>query len=172
VSTNDAGRARFGVFSPDSSFGSIYKTVESRLTTVDAWIDTTAGGVQQRDEPAARSTIHWSLPGRCTLVGTNADDNLIATSFPSKICGLGGDDVIEGLDGATGNDVVLGGPGNDTLRGRRGNDKLFGGSGNDKLFGGPGNDKLFGGPGNDRFAGGPGKDKVSDPQLARARRAP
>jgi Ca2+-binding RTX toxin-like protein len=54
---------------------------------------------------------------RCTVKGTSGDDHLIDTAGASRICALGGDDIVEA---GPGNDVVLGGTRNDHLEGTRG----------------------------------------------------
>lgn len=158
--TNAKGLVRFGVRSADSSFRSIYSTVEFGATHVRAWLDTSKDGKRQSDEAEDTSFLHWELPSRCTVVGTPGDDEILATAFPDKLCGLGGNDKIIGLDAATGDDIILGGAGDDTLQGLRGSDKIFGGPGNDKLTGGAGNDVLRGGPGADTLIGGDGTDRL------------
>ncbi|MFM7843859.1 MAG: MBG domain-containing protein, partial [Planctomycetota bacterium] len=68
--------------------------------------------------------------------------------------------VIENANGGDGNDTLIGNAsanvlnvngGNDTLQGLDGADTLNGGNGNDTLDGGAGNDSLAGGAGNDRY---------------------
>ena len=103
---------------------------------------------------------------------TNSNDTLDATGVGETICGLLGDDVINGLGG---NDTLFGDlcnvkarlaaartavGGNDTLRGGTGNDVLYGAGGADRLFGDDGADRLFGGAGNDTLSGGRGKDTL------------
>jgi hypothetical protein len=112
---------------------------------------------------------------------TNGDDVLNGDALANVICGLLGNDTINGRGGndtlfgdacglkakaafgalaaAGGNDKLSGDDGNDTLFGGPGNDLLKGGKGNDKLFGGRGNDTLDGGPGNDTLNGGKGRNK-------------
>ena len=58
-------------------------------------------------------------------------------------------DVLEDINGTSGND---------TLYGNFGMDKLLGGAGNDKLVAGEGNDILYGGAGKDYLSGGQGAD--------------
>ena len=112
---------------------------------------------------------------------TNGNDTLTGNNLANVICGLLGNDTINGLGGndtlfgdacgaksklasaaaAGGNDVLNGGDGNDKLYGAGGNDTLNGGKGNDKLFGGRGNDKLNGGAGTNSYSGGSGNDRVN-----------
>jgi hypothetical protein len=66
----------------------------------------------------------------CTLIGTNAADDM---------AGTGGDDVICGLQGA---DHIDGGPGNDKIWGERGGDTLVDHNGTDTLIGGAGADSM------------------------------
>ena len=73
------------------------------------------------------------------------------------LCGLGGDDVLEG---GSGNDYLDGGTGKDTQRGGTGNDTLVNGEVND---GGPGNDKVTPAPG----SSAPVDISSSMPQAAR-----
>jgi Ca2+-binding RTX toxin-like protein len=81
------------------------------------------------------------------------------------ICGLLGNDTIDGLGGndTLWGDACSGKP--KSIAGRPaspgGNDKLYGGPGNDKLYGGPGNDKLYGGPGVNTYNGGAGNDTIN-----------
>jgi Ca2+-binding RTX toxin-like protein len=114
---------------------------------------------------------------------TNGNDTISGNNLANVICGLLGNDTLNGLGGndtlwgdrcndktksvfATaavkdGNDVLNGGDGNDKLYGAGGNDKLNGGKGNDKLVGGGGNDKLNGGPGKNSYSGGSGNDTIN-----------
>ena len=114
---------------------------------------------------------------------TNGDDVLTGDALANKICGLLGNDTINGGPGddtlfgdacdlkaktvfgaqaaAGGNDKLNGDDGNDILFGGPGNDVLKGGKGKDKLFGGRGNDKLTGGAGVNKYKGGSGNDTVS-----------
>ncbi len=101
-------------------------------------------------EPGARVVYHdakIAVVQRCTITGTEGNDQIIGTSHRDVICGLGGNDVISG---AGGNDVLVGGPGNDTLEG---------GSGMTTFLGGPGNDTIYAWDGGrDIVDGGPGID--------------
>lgn len=85
---------------------------------------------------------------RCTLRGTPGDDHLVDTAGRSRICALGGNDVVEAGPQA---DVVLGGRGNDHLEGNEGRDVVKGGRGADTivLTDGAAGDRAFGGPGAD-----------------------
>jgi Ca2+-binding RTX toxin-like protein len=124
----------------------------------------------------------------CPAVGvgphpTNGDDVLSGDALANVICGLLGNDTINGLGGndtlfgdacgkkakpvflalvtTDGNDRLNGGDGNDTLYGAGGNDRLNGGKGNDRLVGGGGNDALAGGKGTNRYKAGAGNDTVN-----------
>lgn len=152
--TDSDGYLSFGVVSHDASFKDIFSAIEHGVTTVSARLVGDGGSEVTSGE------VHWSLPGRCTLIGTPGDDVLVASSFPSKICGLGGNDVIYGLDGLTGNDTILGGPGNDIIFAQRGNDTVKGGHGNDSILGGPGDDRLYGQAGTDEIFGEAGNDII------------
>jgi Ca2+-binding RTX toxin-like protein len=127
----------------------------------------------------------------CPAVGgpTAGNDVLNGDAAPNIICGLLGNDTINGLGGddtlfgdacnATkasvswtfglgvaqagpgGDDSLNGGDGNDSLYGAGGKDTLKGGAGEDKLVGGDGDDKLLGEAGRDSLDGGNGKDKLT-----------
>jgi Ca2+-binding RTX toxin-like protein len=86
---------------------------------------------------------------RCTLKGTSGDDTLVDTAGASRICALGGNDVVEA---GSQNDVVLGGGGSDRLEGNEGRDVVKGGRGADTIVLADGvarNDRAYGGPGKD-----------------------
>lgn len=91
------------------------------------------------------------------LIGGNGNDVLAATTQPTTLFGLSGDD---SLSGDTGDDVLDGGDGNDTLRSAGGADRLLGGNGSDLLDGVAGNDSMDGGAGNDYAYGGAGNDTL------------
>lgn len=102
-----------------------------------------------------------------TCVGTEGADLILGTEANDVIVAGGGRDVVHG---DAGDDILCGGPGTDSLMGARGDDRLFGGPGNDWLFGareddelngGEGDyDVLWGGPGYDDLDGGPGSHDV------------
>jgi Ca2+-binding RTX toxin-like protein len=87
-----------------------------------------------------------------TQKGTEGADVL------AGINGTGGNDVIYGYGG---DDSISGSDGHDTLRAGNGNDYVSGDSGNDKMFGEAGNDTLFGYRGNDLLDGGAGNDSLN-----------
>lgn len=58
-------------------------------------------------------------PTRAPVIGSSADDLLVAHPEPSRLLGMDG------------NDVLIDGPGSDSLLGGAGNNRLFGGPGND-----------------------------------------
>jgi Ca2+-binding RTX toxin-like protein len=74
-----------------------------------------------------------------------------------------GNNLVNIMTGAAGNDVFNGNDGNDTLIGGGGADNLSGGNGNDILNGGAGNDTMNGGGGNDVFVfqNGFGADSIN-----------
>lgn len=113
------------------------------------------------------------------LMGTNNDENLIASVGNDQIMGMGGKDSIYGsfgddliygqqdndfLDGQGGNDTIYGGKGMDLIAGddlgdpASGNDLIFGNNDNDELLGGNGNDTIYGGKNNDIIMGQNGQD--------------
>jgi Ca2+-binding RTX toxin-like protein len=87
------------------------------------------------------------LAGFATQGTGNALDNAITAGTSGvTLNGLAGDDTLQG------NDLV------NHLNGGTGNDHLFGGAGDDILVGGAGHDAFDGGPGADRYEGGEGDD--------------
>jgi Ca2+-binding RTX toxin-like protein len=157
--------------------GGYGKTVEAGDTTYRAWIDldnrnqsteadetegldesTVPGAGAEPDITDVFSKTWTDSAGRCTVVGTNADDRLVGTSGRDVICGFGGDDNISGLGG---NDLILAGKGSDRIAGGDGKDSVEAGGGNDTAFGGAGHDRIDGGDGRDKCRGGPGNDKVT-----------
>jgi VCBS repeat-containing protein len=103
-------------------------------------------------------------PGHDNLLGTSADDVIVALAGNDLINSGNGNDTVDAGDGndtvnaGNGDDAVDGGQGNDTLSGGNGNDMLDGGEGNDALSGGNGNDLMDGGAGSDNLEGGNGND--------------
>ncbi|MEM9145894.1 MAG: DUF4214 domain-containing protein [Pseudomonadota bacterium] len=89
------------------------------------------------------------------LVTEGPDVTIFGTNIGEVINALGGDDFVQGDDGA---DTLLGGFGDDIILGEFGNDSLNGGPGDDQLQGGQGNDTLRAGGGNDQFFGDAGAD--------------
>ncbi|AUG51796.1 calcium-binding protein [Thalassospira marina] len=89
------------------------------------------------------------------VIGTGADDTLLATNEDDDLRGLSGDDVLYGRDG---DDFIRGDGGNDLLEGQNGRDRLDGSTGGDTLRGGDGHDVLQGGYGSDTLEGGDGND--------------
>jgi Ca2+-binding RTX toxin-like protein len=82
--------------------------------------------------------------------GGAGDDLLEGESFP---CCLG-----SGLEGGSGDDVLVAGHDEQALFGEGGNDKVTGGAHADLLYGGKGNDDLSGRGGDDSLDGGAGDD--------------
>jgi hypothetical protein len=140
-------------------------------------VDDDNDGVPDAADAAPRDP---AIPG--PFGSTNGADVLSGDALANTICGLLGDDTINGLGGSDtlygdacnkkaklasaqiptdGNDKLNGGDGNDSLYGAGGKDTLKGGKGRDKLFGGDGNDTLSGEDGKDALDGGRGNDKLS-----------
>lgn len=109
--------------------------------------------------------------------GTAGNDSLFGLTPPTRINGLGGDDVLTGegeddrLDGGTGDDrlfgqgLVLGGEGDDRVDGGErfsppGGARLDGQAGRDFVLGSRSGDSLSGGTGRDTIAGGRGNDSI------------
>jgi Ca2+-binding RTX toxin-like protein len=93
----------------------------------------------------ATSISAIGLAAQVNITGAETADRL-------NVKALGGDDVIDasglsvnaiGIDGGTGNDVLIGGAGNDSLTGGTGNDLLIGEPGQDVLNGGAGDNTLI-----------------------------
>lgn len=91
------------------------------------------------------------------LEGGSGDDVLVGWVYWETLVGNDGNDSIEG---AGGYDTLQGQAGNDTLDGGTGSDELAGGAGDDSLRGGQQDDHLTGGIGNDRLEGGEGRDRL------------
>jgi Ca2+-binding RTX toxin-like protein len=142
--TNADGRFVFGVLSDQADFQTIFSTTENSYMSINAWLDGDGDDLHSDGEQRDGSSMHWLLPGRCTIVGTEDGDLLVGTVGDDKICGLGGDDTVFAEEGV---DVILGGDGNDELWGDEGSDQVAGEAGDDIVYGGPGKDKLNGGEG-------------------------
>jgi hypothetical protein len=116
-------------------------------TSVHIWnVDLTSSTeqVQMTGSFEAPGPSKWPAAGldwqpRCSITGTEGDDELTGGPGPDLICGLGGNDVISGVGG---NDVIYGGAGSDMISGGSGNDVLVGGSDTDGLRGGRGRDLM------------------------------
>jgi Ca2+-binding RTX toxin-like protein len=107
------------------------------------------------------ANVICGLIGNDTINGLAGDDTLFGDACGAKARPLLGFGLIAAQAGTDGNDTLNGGDGNDTLYGAGGIDTLNGENGNDKLFGGAGNDALSGGAGNDALDGGAGDDKLT-----------
>lgn len=100
------------------------------------------------------------------LVGSIADDTLIARGDDDVVMAGAGDDIIRGdagddfLNGESGFDVIFGGTGNDDILGGEGGDTLYGEAGADRIFGGAGNDLIDAGADDDTVFGGAGNDTI------------
>jgi len=93
-----------------------------------------------------------------TVLGTEADDDLLGTNGHDVVVLFGGNDIYHGLNG---NDRICGGTGDDDLAGNLDNDRVFGEDGFDLLDGDAGNDYLDGGRDNDTIEGGAGGDTIT-----------
>jgi len=89
---------------------------------------------------------------------TEGGDVILGGSAAERLCGQGGDDL---LQAGRGDDWLRGNDGDDRLRGEAGEDHLWGDGGHDFLRGGPGKDRLLGGPGDDVLEGGPDDDDLA-----------
>lgn len=108
-----------------------------------------------------QATVGSTTNGLSTVIGSNANDQVNASSvvFGRVFFNAGeGNDTLFG--GASG-DVALGGGGNDDLSGNGGNDTLNGGGGNNLLSGDAGDDVLINGSGTSTVVGGAGRDTVA-----------
>ena len=154
--TNADGIFDFGVYSSAGTFESIFASREGALSRVTAWLDD-GDAVKEPGEDGSTSMIHWEIPNRCTIVGTDRGEVISGTSQDDVICGRGGDDEIDGLDG---NDLILGGDGDDVIHGGLDKDEIYGEAGDDKIFGDDQRDKIHGGAGADVIYGGRAADKL------------
>jgi len=94
------------------------------------------------------------------LTGGSGQDVIAGTDSAETLSGGGGSD---GLYANGGDDVLDGGAANDLLEGGSGADTLTGGDGDDTVDGGPGDDLIVGGSGagDDTYTGGDGVDEVT-----------
>jgi len=96
-----------------------------------------------------------------------ATDNLVVNinwPNPQAVSALQGTDTLvnmEGIEGGSGNDLLVGNAGGNIIRGNGGNDDIYGLAGADVLEGGAGNDRLEGSGGDDTMTGGAGNDTVN-----------
>jgi Ca2+-binding RTX toxin-like protein len=116
--------------------------------TVDLMTGTGQGGDAEGD---TLSGIEW-------LEGSAFADNLSGDDAVNWLTGAGGDDI---LYGAGGDDTLGGGDGADMLDGGDGIDWLAGNGGDDVLGGGAGDDVLDGNAGADWMDGGEGWDRAT-----------
>ncbi|MBM7509912.1 Ca2+-binding RTX toxin-like protein [Nocardioides salarius] len=145
-----------------------------------------------RSEPGPLLTgsyevVDWQPDPRCTITGTDGDDDLAGTPGDDVICAGAGDDRVRA---SAGRDLVLAGPGQDRLdhaddpapvrahldrwlvrghgdtevygveelRGTDFDDLVLGSRGDEVLVGGGGDDEIDGSLGDDELRGGPGRD--------------
>lgn len=119
------------------------------------------GGIGGGSGPSAPPVITdpnlVTTTGRDIVIGSNAENTIVASFSNDVVFGLGGNDAHRGDNG---NDVLNGLKGDDAVNGGNGDDVLFGGDGDDAVNGGPGNDRLFGGKGSDNLDGDLGDDDL------------
>lgn len=156
--TDGKGIFSFGVYSADSNFQNIFSAQESASSRVTAWADD-GDAVQEAAEPDSSAALHWEMPLRCTIIGTDKPEVIVGTPANDVICGRGGDDEIFGVEG---DDVILGGTGANLIHGDEGNDIIFGEAGNDTLFGDAGDDTIHGGDGDDVLYGDSGEGSFGE----------
>jgi len=158
---------------------------ESLLTRALLFDPEPGAAFQQRDReepPTYERDGYFAFAG--TTDDTPLDDDFNFSSYPTKIFGDAGDNVLTGgnynnwiegngghdtifgvggvntLLGGDGDDVIYGGTATDFANGQDGNDELLGGEGVDYLNGGEDNDTVRGGGGNDDIYGGTGDDEL------------
>jgi hypothetical protein len=121
----------------------------------------------------------WSYPTawvtQVEFQGGAGNDRFLnyVPTLPTRGFGFGGNDYLEGWNGADvyvggdgddilvgygGNDAMWGGNGRDVIKGMTGDDSAYGEGGDDVVVGGDGNDYLSGGDGHDQITGGAGND--------------
>jgi|GEM_PF-2392588 len=104
-----------------------------------------------------RASITYAQKDIFGLNGNSGDDLLVGRAYGDRLVGGDGADL---LYGGRGNDYLLGGDGNDKLFGGPDHDVLVGGDGHDILEGGQGNDTIYGMKGDDKLYGEQGNDKL------------
>ena len=113
--------------------------------------------------------------GDDVLRGAQGDDIIDGGAGNDRIEGMDGNDilysdqfgpidgpsnVVDYIDGGSGNDLIFGAAGRDVVRGQGGRDIIHGRGGRDNLFGGAGNDDIFGGSEDDYLIGGGDDDFI------------
>jgi Ca2+-binding RTX toxin-like protein len=116
------------------------------------------GGGGTANGPGVAPGGSVTLLRKCTILGTEGDDNIVGTKKTDIVCALGGDDVVKTKGGP---DVIDGANGNDTERGAKKADLLLGLKGRDRLFGSKGADHLLGGKDGDVLKAGADNDNIS-----------
>lgn len=104
------------------------------------------------------NTLLYNADTRSLIENVQAgrgDDKIVGNQAINDLLGAAGDDVLLGM---AGDDHMFGGAGGDRLDGATGSDLLNGSTGNDLLIGQSGNDVFIGGAGNDDLRGGTGLD--------------
>jgi Ca2+-binding RTX toxin-like protein len=116
---------------------------------------------------SVQQTASFSVLKQPPVIGDDAGNVLLGSTWADEIDGKGGDDSIDAragrdvIDGGTGDDRIVAGDGDDVVFGGEGDDIVFGGAGQDYISGGSGNDRLFGEAGDDVIFGDAGNDFLS-----------
>ena len=177
--TFDGGEGSDWFISDPSFFVRIEGDI-AQINLAEGWHGGTATAVADRDTLISIENVEYrgTEIDQVVIIGSSADNHLIAGEADDEVSGGAGDDTLEGMGGddllvdSFGDNGLSGGDGEDTLvvltgrntlDGGAENDVLVGGSGSDDLQGGSGDDVLLGDTsdrffGNDRLAGGAGND--------------
>lgn len=89
-----------------------------------------------------------SQTGDCNDTGFTPSLSCFSYSHDALFGQAGKGNLVDGVLGQSGADVISAGHGSDCPDGSADNDALWGGAGGDTIYGGPGSDFLYGGPGN------------------------
>ena len=146
----------------------------------DTFVYAYGDGSDTFSDSGGNDIVQYSNPGELTdeLLGIARDGGDLVVSFvngssirlenhfagaPIEQVNVDGDGIynmVAGLMGGAGSDVIVGGDTAETMGGGGGDDVLFANGGDDTAFGGDGNDYIEGGAGDDRLVGGLGNDEL------------